>query len=306
MTLRKRPQTLHESDKKILENVEEFGWHVVVIRETDKRPGWAFSIGLYEQFNHPEVIVFGLPRDLIQNVINSVGEDVRSGKSYESGRAYSGILDGVLCMFQAVEKCWYEPLLGYARWFYQGDDFPVLQCIWPDKKQNYPWDPSFRRDWIWAQPLLFHTDAAKANADEVLRSINESKHEHSPSYTQKPAGHDSSDSLQPTARSARSHHRFTPAEWPFADPENTEAFTTTRVIEENYPILLVTHDEDGAWQILCGTTNDPEHARAVCLGCLYERDKTIGQLADLPRGWRARRESPDAQWHRLPLPAGRR
>ena len=46
----------------------------------------------------------------------------------------------------------------------------------------------------------------------------------------------------------------------------------------------MTHDEDGYWQLLCGTTNKSEDGRVACLGDLFERDRTIGALADLPRG----------------------
>jgi hypothetical protein len=50
-------------------------------------------------------------------------------------------------------------------------------------------------------------------------------------------------------------HDFLPGEWPFDDPTNVAAISSRPVIEEGHPILLVTHDEDGDWQILCGTTN---------------------------------------------------
>ncbi len=48
-------------------------------------------------------------------------------------------------------------------------------------------------------------------------------------------------------------HSFADSEWPFSDPINTAAFTTVRVVRDGYPVLLVTHDEEGDWQIL----NDP-------------------------------------------------
>ena len=88
-----------------------------------------------------------------------------------------------------------------------------------------------------------------------------------------------------------------PETWPFDDPPNVTALTTRQVLEENFPILLVTHDEDdGTWQILCGTSNHVDDGRVVDLGCMFERDPTIGLLADLPLGWRASRESVDDAW----------
>ena len=95
-------------------------------------------------------------------------------------------------------------------------------------------------------------------------------------------------------------HSFSESEWPFADPINTLAFTTTRVLREGYPVLLVTHDEDGDWQFMCTTTNDSEHGLIVCLGCAYERDRTVAEVADLPRGWQAWRDFVGGPWDRVP------
>jgi hypothetical protein len=98
--------------------------------------------------------------------------------------------------------------------------------------------------------------------------------------------------------SERHPHEF-PEGWPFDEATNVAAFTTRLVLEADHPILLVSHDiDDGAWQMLCGTTNDPTDGRIACLGCLYERDPTLGEVADLPMGWRAWRTSRAAPWQR--------
>jgi hypothetical protein len=88
--------------------------------------------------------------------------------------------------------------------------------------------------------------------------------------------------------------------WPFADKPNTASITTRQVLE-GAPILLVTHDaDDGSWQFLCGTTDDPADARIVGLGQMYKRDLSLGELAELPEGWRASRISADHPWQRGP------
>lgn len=88
--------------------------------------------------------------------------------------------------------------------------------------------------------------------------------------------------------------------WPFADKPNIASITTRQVLE-GAPILLVTHDaDDGGWQFLCGTTEDPADARVVGLGQMYKRDASIGELADLPEGWQASRTSADRPWQRGP------
>lgn len=91
-------------------------------------------------------------------------------------------------------------------------------------------------------------------------------------------------------------HNFSEAEWPFLDPMNAVALSTVRVFREDFPVLRVSHDYDGDWQILCGTTNQIEHAIIVCLGCAYQRDKSIGELANLPIGWTSWRDYVGGPW----------
>ena len=86
--------------------------------------------------------------------------------------------------------------------------------------------------------------------------------------------------------------------WPFEDPPNTASITTRQVLDGS-PILHVTHDaDDGGWQFLCGTTEDPADARVVGLGRMFARDPSLGELADLPEGWRAWRAAPGRVWER--------
>ena len=76
--------------------------------------------------------------------------------------------------------------------------------------------------------------------------------------------------------------------------------TTTSVLA-GAPILMVTHDEDdGGWQFLCGTTNDPDDGRIVHLEEIVVMDPTVTSVADLPLGWLAFRKSVGSDWHREP------
>ncbi len=93
-------------------------------------------------------------------------------------------------------------------------------------------------------------------------------------------------------------HDFSDSEWPFQEPTNATAFTTVKVVHENYPVLRVVHNEDGDWQILCGTTNRAEDCLIVSLGCAFQWNRSIAEVADLPLGWRAWRNSASAPWQR--------
>jgi hypothetical protein len=89
--------------------------------------------------------------------------------------------------------------------------------------------------------------------------------------------------------------------WPFESATNTASITTRQVLEAGAPILRVSHDaDDGGWQFLCGTTDDPADARVVGLGSMYARDASLGEIADLPEGWLAWRAGAGLPWHRSP------
>ncbi len=51
-------------------------------------------------------------------------------------------------------------------------------------------------------------------------------------------------------------------------------------------------------QFLCGTTNRTEDIKIVSLGAMFQRDPNIGELADLPEGWRAERQDVQLSWIR--------
>jgi hypothetical protein len=56
--------------------------------------------------------------------------------------------------FIAVHKEHYPHYVGYAGWFNQGWDFPLMQLVWPDKQHLYPWQEGFNPYWQFKQPLL--------------------------------------------------------------------------------------------------------------------------------------------------------
>jgi hypothetical protein len=98
-------------------------------------------------------------------------------------------------------------------------------------------------------------------------------------------------------------HKFHDDEWPFQDAVNTAAFTTHRVVNENCPILAVLHEHNGDWQFFSETTTSKKGLLIICLGCVFEKDRTIGEVADLPFGWKAWRETPSSAWERAEVTA---
>ena len=56
--------------------------------------------------------------------------------------------------FVTVPKTCYAEHLGLAVWAYEGDSFPCVQMVWPDKQGRWPWDAGVREGFAASQPVL--------------------------------------------------------------------------------------------------------------------------------------------------------
>jgi hypothetical protein len=279
-------------DQGVIRHIDEFGWHVMFVGESDRLPGWSYSIGLYDTFRHPEIIMFGLPNDVMHRAIHNLGEKIRSGKMYDAGFEYDEPFDGLMCLFHLVNKNWYPIFVGRATRLYEGEDFPILQCICPDKNKNYPWSPKFDRGLITKQPWLFRSDFRDARAKGYLRDY----------FNNEPLDPlvravESSDS---TVTSICSKHQFRPEAWPFEQPKKLVVYADGSSVTGAVSVIGAFHERDGTWLLLTTEGNEPIEPREVCFGCVYTVDPSVADIADLPRGWGAFRRKPGEIWERKP------
>ena len=87
--------------------------------------------------------------------------------------------------------------------------------------------------------------------------------------------------------------------WPFDQARNSTTVTMRQVLDGSEPILLVSHDaEDHGWQFIGSSDANVEDGRVACLGCVVGRDPSVLEVADLPPGWEAVRDSPKHPWQR--------
>ncbi|MBI3201310.1 MAG: DUF4262 domain-containing protein [Myxococcales bacterium] len=141
-------------DEKVVADVAEFGWHVIKVAADGTGPAFAFTIGLTKTFGHPEVIVFGLALDAMHSVLNNIGKLVREGRQFAHDVVTDELLEDYPCHFLHVPRSAYREFLGYAIWFYKGDTFDTVQCVWPDREGRYPWDAGVVEQVRRLQPLL--------------------------------------------------------------------------------------------------------------------------------------------------------
>lgn len=81
-----------------------------------------------------------------------------------------------------------------------------------------------------------------------------------------------------------------------------KAYVCTHVYDDVAPVLLVSRPE-GDWCFLCGAVHDDNGAayRVVGIGHLFERDRSLSNLRDLPADWEAERADLQSSWLRTPI-----
>jgi len=154
MTSETREEAI-ENLKYVYDDIEEFGCHLTLIEADNYMPAFVYSIGLFKKFGHPEIICFGLKTEVMASILNHACDLIKNGEILTVDKSYRGFLEGFSIQFIKVDKEYYLNYVGYAGLFYnQTFDFPLLQLVWTDKQNNFPWDKDFNPDWIFKQPLL--------------------------------------------------------------------------------------------------------------------------------------------------------
>jgi Domain of unknown function (DUF4262) len=135
-------------------NIEKFGLQVIMVNATDYSPSFAYSIGLYKTYNHPEIICFGLPNDLGHGIINDVAELIKNGEQIKPSKNYDNIFKNSKAEFLKVDERNIDDYFASAINFYQTAKFPALQLIWTDRNDKFPWEENFEEKFLYDQPLL--------------------------------------------------------------------------------------------------------------------------------------------------------
>jgi hypothetical protein len=262
-TRRFRAEGLSESDEGTIRNVEQFGCSVVQVKPSKAGAGWSYTVGVYDTSGQPELITVGLREKTALVLLNEAANRLRTGVDLTQGR-HREMVGEVECEFKPVDPKWVKHLMGWALWFYDHTEFPVLQAVYPDLENRFPgedgFDPSF------AQPLL-QMDAPMTEIEDDFWASTDPK-----------------SSL---------------FDWKFSDPPHTRVFLSKSVHEKREPVTYVSHDaEDGAWQFLGDSMSEGGGPVVSCFHHPVDEDPSLNELADLALGWWAERAKPGEPWIR--------
>jgi uncharacterized protein DUF4262/sigma-54 interacting transcriptional regulator len=195
----------------------------VSVKRTNYGLGWSYTLGVFDTSGKPEIITIGLQPETAHFALNEAAKLLRTGVDLTKGR-HGDLVGEVECEFRPVDPKWIRHLMGWAVWYYEGTDFPVLQAVYPDLENRFPEDEGF--DTAFEQPLMQPTAPMTRAENDFWASA------------------DPKSSL---------------FNWKFTDPPHIQAFLSETVHNGTEHVTYVSHDAEEAhsdFQLIAGTNRD--------------------------------------------------
>lgn len=125
----------------------EYGWIVTGVPSI----GICYTVGLMDKFNHPEIVIHGLPVQTAYVFLQSIVKMIGDGQRFEPGKNYDELAN-FPTQFVVVDR-------SNADWVgmvynYNGPNFNALQMVWTDTKGKFPWETGFEKRFIDKQHVL--------------------------------------------------------------------------------------------------------------------------------------------------------
>ncbi len=120
----------------------------------DEHEPFSYTIGLFQTYGHPELLIYGLSEETSHAILCIAAEAAARGQPLNMNEPTDELLEGYACVFVPVPLEEYPEHVGFARWYYEGDNFPVAQIVWPSKEGYFPWHENAANSFRAVQPVL--------------------------------------------------------------------------------------------------------------------------------------------------------
>ncbi|MBC7864095.1 MAG: DUF4262 domain-containing protein [Bacteroidia bacterium] len=157
-------------------NIEKHGLSVIIIEATDYLPAFAYSIGLWKTYNHPEIIVFGLTTKTLHTLVNDAAELIKAGNTIETYRDYDEFFEKGNVQFIPVHESNKSDYFGAGINFYNSEEFAAMQFVWTDRNNKFPWEDNYEKEFKYRQPLLDRNFDFKFREEKNLAVFTTKQH----------------------------------------------------------------------------------------------------------------------------------
>jgi hypothetical protein len=139
----------------ILTQVAATGWAVPGVPGDGGTPPWAYSVGLWASYGHPDIAIFGRPLTQLAAIAKTLCRRVADEDFLSAGDEIDDACASRLAI-RDIHPSWRLTTL-----FYASDQFhgyirpPMLQVAWADQDGNLPWEQRFEPALADSQPRLW-------------------------------------------------------------------------------------------------------------------------------------------------------
>jgi len=248
--------------KKINENIQTTGWHMMVMKEEDdeKKPPVVYTIGLWSAFRHPDLVMIGMPHLHMMQIVGKISQIVKDSSDSERRIWKHGeiardfLSDNFPITFCSISSpppfmqtgLRYYELIGVKNW----ESFPILQVLWPDENGAFPHEENCTYEVKYSQPFF--------GSEEVKNP------------------------------------------WPFSESPWKRCIISGDIVRKKRTILYITRASNGIYHFMEDAAYDPGSYSANLVEVL-RYDPSIQAASTLETGERIMRRDESQEWKRVPL-----
>lgn len=144
-----------QARQELLAAVSRHDYAVVSVEHerTERRvkPGWCYTVGLWEFCRRPELVVVGAGERAME-WIERYAARARAGERFKPGTIDHEIIPGYPVLLQRVARAHYTRWLTQAAHLYPTAAFQAVQLVWPSSDLTWPWESAWPHPE--PQPLL--------------------------------------------------------------------------------------------------------------------------------------------------------
>ncbi|WP_395373397.1 DUF4262 domain-containing protein [Marinicella sp. W31] len=129
------------------ETIEKHGWlSQFVFDEKGEKQNFAYTIGLEETFSHPEIMIFGLKKEIMHDIMGGLVAEIKAGQVFQPDQITTNALGGDFeVMFKPLKEEHFTYYVGEAERYYK-KPFRVYVMFWPDRNNVLPTDAGCELD----------------------------------------------------------------------------------------------------------------------------------------------------------------
>jgi hypothetical protein len=146
--------TLDSDERDFVRAIRQYGWHRMSVVADEDGPGFSYTTGFSLLPDVPEFIVFSLAAETAGDILWDIYRESEGSRRFPLGVRIPDMLGSGSAVLMPVAKRHYADYLGWSHWFYDGDDFPCVQLVWPDRTGQFPWEEGFAQEFANLQPDL--------------------------------------------------------------------------------------------------------------------------------------------------------